>query len=427
MDWFICFLHLDKQSSIAVERFCSESGVLHSGCSPTSNLKICGKENPADCATRGLIPAQLSEHSLWITGPHWLRQSHSEWPSESQISVNQHHPEERSPQVSVVTSSALIDPLNLLHKYSNLSRLLRIIFWCLRAVKRFKNSASPLSGPIIMQELENAKVYWIKLIQQSFFQKELFTVSQGQPLARSNPLLRLTPIMDSNGILRIGGRLQSSSLPSTAQHPIILPRGSTFTTLVVGNAHQRTMYGGTRLTLTVLRNEYWIIGGRAPVRSFILKCVRCTRFRQRRAQQLMGQLPTERTTPSRPFLNSGVDYAGPFLLKTWKGKNSRSYKAYIVLFVCHATSAVHLELVTDYTSESFIAAYKRFTARRGICATLRSDCGTNLKGADSEVRDSVILFEGIGTLSCTFGSGWHSVALQSTCCASLWGKMGGGS
>lgn len=100
----------------------------------------------------------------------------------------------------------------------------------------------------------------------------------------------------------------------------------------------------------------------------------------------MGQLPIFMITPSRPFLNSGVDYAGPFNFKTWKGRNARTYKAYIVLFVCFSSSAVHLELVTDYTSDAFISAYKRFTARRGICVTLTSDCGSNLKGADVELR-----------------------------------------
>lgn len=97
----------------------------------------------------------------------------------------------------------------------------------------------------------------------------------------------------------------------------------------------------------------------------------------------MGQLPTTRVTPSRPFLHSGIDYAGPVSVKTWKGRAAKTYKGYLAIFVCMSTSAVHLELVTDYTTEAFIAAYKRFTGRRGICATLRSDCGTNFVGADA--------------------------------------------
>jgi hypothetical protein len=100
----------------------------------------------------------------------------------------------------------------------------------------------------------------------------------------------------------------------------------------------------------------------------------------------MGQLPATRVTPSRPFLHSGVDYAGPFTVKTWRGRAAKTYKSYIVLFVCFSTSAIHLEVATDYSTDGFLAAYKRFTGRRGICATLSSDCGTNFVGADAELR-----------------------------------------
>lgn len=100
----------------------------------------------------------------------------------------------------------------------------------------------------------------------------------------------------------------------------------------------------------------------------------------------MGQLPTVRVTPSRHFLHSGIDYAGPVCLKTWKGRAAKVYKSYLAIFVCMSTSTLHLELVTDYTTEAFIAAYKRFTGRRGICTTLHSDSGTNFVGADVALR-----------------------------------------
>lgn len=90
-----------------------------------------------------------------------------------------------------------------------------------------------------------------------------------------------------------------------------------------------------------------------------------------------------RVTPSRLFLHAGIDYAGPISIKTWRGRSAKVYKGYLAIFVCLSTSAVHIELVTDYTTEAFIAAYKRFFGRRGICATLYSDCRTNFVGADS--------------------------------------------
>ncbi|XP_022911330.1 uncharacterized protein [Onthophagus taurus] len=77
----------------------------------------------------------------------------------------------------------------------------------------------------------------------------------------------------------------------------------------------------------------------------------------------MGQLPTPRVTPARPFLHSGVDYAGPFQLLP-----------------------KHLDIATDYTTEGFLAAYKRFAGRRGIAKCVYSDCGSNFVGADRELR-----------------------------------------
>ncbi|XP_011861147.1 PREDICTED: uncharacterized protein LOC105558193 [Vollenhovia emeryi] len=345
-----------------------------------------GTDNPADCATRGLTPIQLANHAAWWTGPSWLRQNPSSWPHPPQLSSQGDILEERSTHVSVITPGKSTEPWDLLRRYSSLTRLLRITAWCRRSVTRFRRALNVSSGPLTTHELEAAMNFWIRAIQQSHFYHELTLLSKGDVLPRSNSLLRLTPIIDSSGFLRIGGRLNSSLLSPEAKHPIILPRRSALTSLIISDAHLRTMHGGTQVTLAFIRNKYGIIGGRAPIRSHILNCVKCTRYRQQRAQQLMGQLPIERVTPSRPFLHTGIDYAGPLILKTSRGKNAKSYKAYISLFVCQVTSAVHLELVTDYTTDGFIAAYKRFTSRRGICATLRSDCGTNLKGADSELN-----------------------------------------
>ncbi|XP_011251358.2 uncharacterized protein LOC105248313 [Camponotus floridanus] len=103
-------------------------------------------------------------------------------------------------------------------------------------------------------------------------------------------------------------------------------------------------------------------------------------------QQLMGDLTWERVVPARPFLHTGVDYAGPFQLCTTKGCGHRSYKAFVAVFVCLASRVVHLEVVSDYTAEAFLAALRRFVSRRGICRSLQSDCGTTFVGADSELR-----------------------------------------
>ncbi|XP_039307877.1 uncharacterized protein LOC120358265 [Solenopsis invicta] len=344
-----------------------------------------GTENPADLATRGLTPSQLAELPIWWTGPLWLLQASEEWPVMASSSKQPEIPEERPARSNTVRRR--LELWDLLCKFSNLTKLFRVTALCQRAVARFKrNTNLSTSRTATTKEVEASKFFWIQTIQRFYFHSEIDTLSRGEFLSKNSVLLRLNPFLDGRGLLRVGGRLQRSLLTFSEQHPLIIPRESPLTDLIVADAHTKTLHGGTQLTLAYIRKLYWIIGGRVPVKAFILKCVTCARFRQERAQQLMGQLPKERVTPARPFTHTGIDYAGPFTVKTWKGKNARTYKAYIALFVCYSSSAVHLELVTDYTADTFIAAYKRFTARRGICTTLSSDCGTTLKGADTELR-----------------------------------------
>lgn len=346
---------------------------------------ISGKENPADLSTRGLTPAQLITHTEWWEGPEWLSQTMDLWPNKSSTNVITDELELRPVQISTLTSSPIQQPWDLSTRYSTLTKLLRITATCMRAIAIFKHSSNKLTGPLTVSEIDKARKFWIKNTQQLAFKQDINILSRNMPVSKSSSLQRLTPFLDNEGLLRSGGRLQNSSLPEESKHLLILPRQSGLTTLIIADAHTKTLHGGTQLTLTYIRQNYWIIGGRSPVKSFIFKCVICTRYRQRRAQQIMGQLPLKRVIQTiRPFLNTGVDYAGPFFIKTWRGKNARQYKAYIAVFVCLSTSAAHLELVTDYSTEAFIAAYKRFAARRGICSTLSSDCGTNFIGADKQ-------------------------------------------
>ncbi|XP_035223359.1 uncharacterized protein LOC118196080 [Stegodyphus dumicola] len=101
----------------------------------------------------------------------------------------------------------------------------------------------------------------------------------------------------------------------------------------------------------------------------------------------MSDLPSSRVSPAPAFLRCGVDYAGPFQIKANKGRGSRSFKAYIALFVCFTTRAIHLELVTDLSADAFIAALKRFISRRGKSSDIYSDCGSNFVGAKRKLME----------------------------------------
>ncbi|XP_067214143.1 uncharacterized protein [Linepithema humile] len=202
-----------------------------------------GTENPADHATRGLSPAQLIDNANWQSGPSWLSLESSAWPQEPQAVSRKEHLEERMNQVLTtnVRSNQLWD---LVYKYSNMTRLLRITSLCKRAVSRFRNSQqTSLTIPITTCELDSARLLWVKQIQQSYFSQELKILSKGNTLPSSHSLLRLTLFLDAESFLRVGDRLRLSLLPDNTKHPLILPKKSPLTTLIIADAHQRTLHG----------------------------------------------------------------------------------------------------------------------------------------------------------------------------------------
>ncbi|XP_024885572.1 uncharacterized protein LOC112463395 [Temnothorax curvispinosus] len=99
----------------------------------------------------------------------------------------------------------------------------------------------------------------------------------------------------------------------------------------------------------------------------------------------MADLPLDRVRQAKPFSITGVDYAGPFPVYNRRSRGATPFKAYVCLFVCFATKAVHLELAFSLSTESFLSALRRFIARRGRCSRIYSDCGTNFVGAQREL------------------------------------------
>ena len=96
----------------------------------------------------------------------------------------------------------------------------------------------------------------------------------------------------------------------------------------------------------------------------------------------MDNFSQGRVTPARAFLRTGIDYAGSILIRTNRGRGHRSHKAFIAIFVCLCSKTTHLEVVSDYTTDAFLTALRRFTACRELCSDIYSDCGTNFIGAD---------------------------------------------
>lgn len=349
---------------------------------------ITSHENPADLASRGCDPPDIIQHHLWWNGPTWLKLPKENWNSAT-FSIS---PSTSVPEVKSVALPSTILPSDFLEHYlcsrtSSYIKLVRLVAWCLRFIWCLKNKTRQ-TGPITTQEYKQAENCCIYYIQRYHFHEEIQTLQTSPQTSNLTKSFRsLQPFIDSAGLLRVGGRLKHAHISSDYRHPILLPKRSNFTNLVITYYHQNYLHAGPRLLQSLIQRRYWIISVRSQIRSIISRCLTCIKQNPTVNPPLMGQLPPARVNSSMPFRSVGVDFCGHFNIKESRRRKAKVYKAYVCVFVCLATKAIHLELVSDLSTSAFIAALDRFTSRRGLCNEIYSDNGTNFIGAHRYLKD----------------------------------------
>lgn len=196
----------------------------------------------------------------------------------------------------------------------------------------------------------------------------------------------LNPFLDTQGLLRVGGRLANAPVPFDQRHPVILAPNNPLTSLIIRHEHVKLLHAGCQATISSVRTQYWPLACKNTVKGVLRKCITCFKAKPIRSDYIMANLPSVRVTPEKPFFSTGVDYAGPFFIID-KLRSRVTIKAYLCVFVCCATKAVHLELARDISTDAFLHCLQRFLSRRGLCKNIYSDNGTNFVGARNEIRE----------------------------------------
>ncbi|UYV67073.1 hypothetical protein LAZ67_4003825 [Cordylochernes scorpioides] len=323
-------------------------------------------DNPANIASRGILGSELKQSSIWWTGPTWLSAESTEWPRKLHVFENQSQTELLS--VHAISETPFLVAIGAMS--STFTGYIRKVAWILRFCHNCRYSAERYQSHLTTAELRNAHRRILQSIQFQHFREDIRSLTTLGSVKRTSKIYGLTPFLDDQGILRVGGRLKwAPSMTYEQKHPALLPSSGQVAQMIIQAVHMRTLHGSVHLMLSteVLDAE------------------------SKRSGQLMSDLPKERLTPGKPFSISGVDYAGPVSLRLSKGRGRKTEKGYICLFVCFVTRAVHLELVTDASTPTFMSTFKRFVARRGHCTRLYSDQGTNFVGAARQLRSCFYL------------------------------------
>ena len=397
--------------------------LIREGSTPDQWHYVKSEDNPADDCSRGLPVAKFLKCERWLKGPPFLWKEECEWP---EIKV------ERSkeylladPEVKVTATvvqdqeqesedSTCID--KLLNHFSSWHDLKKAVGWILRVrkyllqkvkarkqeavndkdttTKTTMNAKEPVKivDRLTVEELQMAENAVIKYVQQKSFTEEIKLLNASKEdkhndrhVKRTSPLYRLDPRI-TDGILRVGGRLNKATMPEERKHPAILPKKEHLTDLILRHIHESSGHIGRNYMLSQARKKYWIINANSKARNIISKCVVCRRQRSRMEEQKMADLPKARVTPGDPpFSKIGMDYFGPIEVKQGRSK----VKRYGVVFTCLTIRAVHIEKADTLDTDSTINAIRRFVARRGPVQQIVSDNGTNLVGAERELRKHI--------------------------------------
>ncbi|XP_051170292.1 uncharacterized protein LOC127287411 [Leptopilina boulardi] len=357
---------------------------IQNSTNPSDWRHVSTKENPADFISRGQLPKDFLVNELWKHGPTWLKLNESDWPDHS-IGIDSFKiPAE--PKLSILNAKLVSsDQFELWNRYSSLTRLTRIVAYCCRFADRVRKR-SVNSGELTSEEMQVSLNRIFQQIQKEEFSKEIDALSKQKIIPNVSKILRLTPII-REGLLRAGGRLENADVENGIKHPILIPKNHPVTNLLVRDTHNELKHAGINATLYAIRENFWIVDGRSVVKKIIHSCVKCCRANPRDIQYTMGNYPKARVTGSYPFEHTGVDYCGHFYIKEKRLRNKQKIKVYVAVFVCLSTKAVHIELVSDLTTDAFIGSLRRFFSRRGQVKALYSDNASNFIGASNELKE----------------------------------------
>ncbi|KAK0131217.1 hypothetical protein N1851_034083 [Merluccius polli] len=217
------------------------------------------------------------------------------------------------------------------------------------------------SPPPTAEDYQQAETEILLRSQKQSFPEDYQLLAGGKPVSPSSRLRTLAPILDStSGLIRVGGRLRRLEDVDVPLHPVVLDATHPLTHLLVQKYDSDLHHPGPERVFSELRISFWIIRGREAVRKHQRACVSTLEGPAFR----MADLPEARLRLHKPpFYSTGVDCFGPMMVKVGR----RQEKRWGIIFKCLTTRAVHLDLLRNMDSDTYLMA---FIVRRGTPAEL---------------------------------------------------------
>ena len=191
----------------------------------------------------------------------------------------------------------------------------------------------------------------IRASQRRHFSDDIKLMEGNKYVKKSSNIYKLDPYINSNGLLRVGGRLNQSTIDESVKHPLLISKDSMFARLIIKWCHEKFADSGRGITMNQIRSSgFWITHCNAIVKSFISRCVTCRRLRSNLQLQKMASLPRDRMCEELFFAYCGVDLFSSFVVK----ERRKELKQYGTLFTCLSSRAICVETANSLSTNFFM-------------------------------------------------------------------------
>ncbi|GFW35768.1 integrase catalytic domain-containing protein [Trichonephila clavipes] len=328
--------------------------------------------------SRGLLPEELRDDSLWWHGPELLQSTYSTTviaePTQRDGFDCELRVSERTLETSLLSSKNFDFFNHLMGLSNNYFKIIHIVSYIYRFIENCRSKVKK-RGPLTTSDVNDAETWLIKQDQSGIILSD-----------PSGNLKSLNIFQDDKGVLRVGGRLEKASIPYNQKHPAILAKNSKLSKIYFITLHKKLFHVGPQGLLNAVRLRFWALGGRNLARKTVHTCVVCFKCKPIPSSQIMGNLPYESVNMASPFCITGLDLGGPYFVTYKHQRKGVLNKIYVCVCICFVTRAIHLEILSDLTSDAIIATLKRFMSRRGKCSKIFTDNATNFVGANSQLK-----------------------------------------
>ena len=337
---------------------------------------VAGIDNPADWCTKPRQVKDLHPGGFWQSGPQFLLLPEKEWPIK--LTYRTDHLEGEiiiSKQCHVaVLNIANPDLLGrIANRCSSWRKMIRVLAWIMRL-------GHP-AGPLTAEEVRRAKQLLIKHTQKEI-EPELKLALSGKGRYRT-----LAPTLDEDGVWRVGSRVRQH-VPFTldSKLPVLLPTDHIITLQIMRNSHRHSHVAHDGTLCRFRMEGYWAVRAGVLAKKVASACVPCRKNAAKTLSQPLGEIPAEQLKQPVAWGHCQLDLFGPYHCRG--DVNPRTTKKTWGMVVEDVNSgAVHLDVVTDYSTNAVLLTLRRFGSLRGWPGELRSDPGSQLESASGKLED----------------------------------------